>query len=80
MLLTKDIFISTVEKIVKRKEKITLKLDQGWYSEPELRDELHWPAPLFLIFDACAHVSVCVRCLGSVAGTPALDGYTHRSA
>lgn len=40
----RDSFISTVERVVVKKEKLTMKLDQGWYSEGELRDELHWPA------------------------------------
>ena len=38
----KDEFIATVERIVVKKEKITVKLDQGWFSEAELKDELHW--------------------------------------
>ncbi|CAE7202557.1 unnamed protein product [Symbiodinium necroappetens] len=40
----RDSFICTVERVVTKKEKLTLKLDQGWYSEGELRDELHWAA------------------------------------
>ena len=39
-------FFEQVELIVTKKRKIQIKLDQAWYSEHELRNDMNWPAHL----------------------------------
>ncbi|CAE7276251.1 unnamed protein product [Symbiodinium sp. CCMP2592] len=37
-----DMFLEKLERIVKKKEKYTLKVDEGWYSASEMKTELGW--------------------------------------
>ncbi|CAE7688745.1 unnamed protein product [Symbiodinium microadriaticum] len=41
----KETFLSDLEVQIKKKNKIILYKDQGWYSEAEMRSELKWSAP-----------------------------------
>ena len=40
-----DIFLEKLERIVSKKEKYVLKVDEGWYSAVEMKSELKWSQP-----------------------------------
>ena len=42
-----DVFLNKIEKIVRRIDKHVVKVDEGWYSVGEMRNELKWPPCLF---------------------------------
>ncbi|CAE7353100.1 unnamed protein product [Symbiodinium sp. CCMP2592] len=42
----KDKFLVRLEVVVRTKTSIKLKVEEGWYSEQEMEDDLHWPETL----------------------------------
>ena len=42
MPFCQDAFINTLEKVVLKKRKYTITIDEGWYTEAELRNDLGW--------------------------------------
>ena len=41
-LATQDVFLNKIEKIVRKIEKFVVKIDEGWFSIPEMKSELKW--------------------------------------
>ena len=41
----KEAFIIMVERVVIKRQEYSITLDEGWYSEQEMRDELGWSQP-----------------------------------
>ena len=44
MAMCQEQFLNQLQTIITRKECIKVKLDQGWYSELEMRQDLSWSA------------------------------------
>ena len=44
--LPQEQFINTLERVILKQSKYTVTIDEGWYTEAELRDELGWSACL----------------------------------
>lgn len=43
-----DRFVNELKTVVARKQKMKLLINEGWYSEGEMRDDLGWSANLGL--------------------------------
>ena len=40
-----DAFVNQLKIIVSKKQLVELTIDEGWYAESELKDELGWSQP-----------------------------------
>lgn len=60
VLCMQEVFMNSWQTIVKKKKKIALKVEEGWYSEAELRDEVGWstflPHLVFFFRKMCFHL------------------------
>lgn len=41
-----DQFVSELKIVVSKKQKLKLKVEEGWYNEEELRTEFKWSQPI----------------------------------